>query len=383
MKSPRQVVAEIAGRLDRRWHEGVTTASTDWPWDVALGKPSKQVLQGGFAAARTWALDWEQWAKAHAVVLRWENRLVSGTQQGLPTHVTIPDIETAARLVGKGWSARLETAMLRHAHLAKFFPLSATPAVLRSVDSLTDADFDLLCHAATWFAANDATGLTPRQVAIEGLHGKWLNTNISLVRTLAGKADLGLIDRPAIAHFTYLDLSHLLAGGRKHDSTTVADVEALAYIPSVVIVCENKDSAVYFPSVAGGIAVQGAGFEGASTLARIGWLKACPSVFYWGDIDAAGFEIVNRFRANGIDATTILMDRNTFEEHEVFGASTDKNGKPLARSVRKALQHLTQLEQDLYSDLTDPTWPRVRRVEQERIPLDLARQAVLNAVARA
>jgi hypothetical protein len=126
-----------------------------------------------------------------------------------------------------------------------------------------------------------------------------------------------------------------------------------------------------------------AGFEGASTLARIGWLKACPSVFYWGDIDAAGFEIVNRFRANGIDATTILMDRNTFEEHEVFGASTDKNGKPLARSVRKALQHLTQLEQDLYSDLTDPTWPRVRRVEQERIPLDLARQAVLNAVARA
>jgi hypothetical protein len=377
VKSPDEVVSELERRLIRRWHEGVAGAdSIVWSCDVPLGKPTKQVLEGDFSVARRWALDWGHWAETRDVTLTRRNRLVSGTQQALPTHVLIPDINIAARIVGKGWTKRLEVAQIRYAQLKQFFPNAATPAMLRSVDSLSEIDFELLCRAATWFASHDATGLTARQVPIEGLHSKWLNTNISLICDLAHKDNLGLVDRPHIVHFTYLDTDHLSLGGRRHDSTTVGDVEDLEYLPSVIIVSENKDTALFFPNLDGGIAIQGAGFAGAHTLAHIGWLTSCPEVLYWGDIDAAGFEIVNGLRVNGVEVRTILMDRKTFEKYEKYGASADRHGKPIECSARKVLTHLTEEERSLYLDLTDPNWSRVRRLEQERIPLDIARREI-------
>jgi len=43
---------------------------------------------------------------------------------------------------------------------------------------------------------------------------------------------------------------------------------------------------------------------------------------------------------------------------------------------RKDLAQLTRREKELYDLLTDPQRDGVRRVEQERIPLDRARDAV-------
>ncbi|MEU4516718.1 DUF3322 domain-containing protein [Nonomuraea wenchangensis] len=58
-------------------------------------------------------------------------------------------------------------------------------AVVRAADGYSDTDFGLLCAAAAWFRVNSDSGLTPRQVPIEGLHAKWLNTHRPLVMALA------------------------------------------------------------------------------------------------------------------------------------------------------------------------------------------------------
>jgi hypothetical protein len=68
----------------------------------------------------------------------------------------------------------------------------------------------------------------------------------------------------------------------------------------------------------------------------------------------------------------MLMDYATYEAYEQFGAWTDEKGKPIPCSRRRKLPALTPAEKDMYEMLTDPASTRVRRVEQERIPLEVA-----------
>jgi hypothetical protein len=82
--------------------------------------------------------------------------------------------------------------------------------------------------------------------------------------------------------------------------------------------------------------------------------------------------IVNDLRTKGIDVETMLMDYDTYEAYEHYGAWTDERGRPVPCSPRRPLPALTQDEHSLYLHLTDPAWDRVRRVEQERIPLHVA-----------
>lgn len=93
---------------------------------------------------------------------------------------------------------------------------------------------------------------------------------------------------------------------------------------------------------------------------------------YWGDIDAAGLSIVNDLRIAGVAVETMLMDYATYEAYEQFGAWTDEKGKPIACSRPRKLPALMPAEQNMYEMLTDPSSTRVRRVEQERIPLEVA-----------
>lgn len=66
------------------------------------------------------------------------------------------------------------------------------------------------------------------------------------------------------------------------------------------------------------------------------------------------------------------VDYATYEAYEQYGAWTDDKGKPVPCSPRRQLPALTPGEQHLYQFLIDPEWTRVRRVEQERIPLRVA-----------
>jgi hypothetical protein len=78
-----------------------------------------------------------------------------------------------------------------------------------------------VCAAAAWFRVNSASGLTLRQVPIEGLHAKWLNTHRPLVTALARLDTLGLVtSHPQRVHFTYLAPGHLAAGTTRSPSAT-------------------------------------------------------------------------------------------------------------------------------------------------------------------
>jgi hypothetical protein len=349
----------------------------------ALGTPAGAQLELAFAEHQQAALAWRAWAASRGLLLRDAVRSVHGTRQQMPTHIAVPDIDAAAQMCGLDWPQRVDRARARGRILNDLFPrLEDLAAMIRQADTHSDVDFDLLIAAGHWFTANGAAGLTPRQVPVPGLHAKWLNTHQRLVAVLSGRADLQLLPphAPRI-HFTYLDPTHRAAGGRRHDSVTVGDLMTPAYKPEVIVISENKDTALHFPEVPGGISVEGEGF-GAAAIAAIDWIGACPRLFYWGDIDAAGFAILDGFREAGLAVETLLMGREDYEAYERFGTPIDARGNIIPPGRRRPLPHLTEDEAALYGCLTDPAWDRHRRIEQEKIPLESARDVLLERMQR-
>lgn len=384
MKQPSDIVGEIGRRLGRTWAQTLTAESNEavWPHRFSLTTASSRAIGEDFTAVVDVVADWRAWARGFDVDLVDRGRRIGAVTHSIPSHLVVPSIDEAARICGGEWLIRLDRGRDRASELRQRFPELAEPSsLLKAVDGFNDVDFELLLRAGAWFSENSAEGLTPRQVPLEGFQAKWLNTRQHLVSRLAGKSDLGLSrNHPSRIHFSYLDPDHLSRGGRKHDSASVGDHFEPAYAPEVVIISENKDTAINFPELPGAISVEGVG-KGGGTFASFGWLVHAPVVVYWGDMDTDGLEILDGFRAAGVPARSIFMDRASFDRWERYGTNVDKRGLPLTAREPRPVIHLTDDERTLYLDLVHPLWSRVRRIEQERIPLAVA-GAKVSAVSR-
>lgn len=381
MKTPSQIREDITRRLTRTWASDLATGRSSWPHRVPLGLPTKAELEANWTSHHRQMVELRAWAESQGLsVVSREGRVYS-TTQSIPTHIEVPCIESAARVAGGQWMQTVEVGRLRLPLLEAAFPDTVDAKVLRRITGYDEVDFELLLTVAAWFKeqGESAVGLTPRQVPVPGVHAKWLNTHQHDVEALARLETLGLAARhPPRIHFTYLDPQHRAAGGRVHDSATVGDRFAPAYAPKVVVISENKDTAIHFPPLDGGIAVEGEGF-GGKTAAAFPWLTGAPTVIYWGDIDPHGYEILDGWRADGVPVQSILMDFDTYETYERFGTNLDKNNNPI--TVRdRVLGNLTMREAEVYQRISSPDWPQHRRIEQERIPPEVALRAVLAAM---
>jgi len=385
MKTPAQVTADITRRLTNNWHTHIVGTQEAFPHAFPLGRPTAADLKGDYAAFYSRTVEWQDWAKTHDATLTYETRIAKGgTRQTVPTHVTVSTIDQAAAIVAGEWPQRLAQGRQRLSVLTARYPhIEDVARVVRLLDKYKPIDFDLVTAVADWYL-DDPTravlGVTPRQVPLPGIHAKWLDGRKAGVQALTGLDDLGLLPgHPPRIHFTYLDPAHRSSGGRLHDSATVGDAFIPAYRPQVVIISENKDTAIHFPPIPSGIAVEGDGF-GGKTAANFAWLTGAPRLYYWGDIDAHGYEILNGYRADGLPVTSILMDQGTYDAYERFGTDTDKNNAPLRPGTPKPLDELHPHERAVYHRILDPGHTGHRRIEQERIPLDVALAAVSEAV---
>lgn len=385
MKTERDVLAALTRRLERSWAAAAAGEPVDWAPRIPLGQPAGVELAAGFAAWAATARDWTTWVDRHRLELETRARRVHGTAQILPVAILVPDVDAAARVLGDPWPGRLTRGRGVAARLTAQFPAldaDVRVRVVRETADWSDLDVDLLCRAGAWFAANDATGLTPRQVPIAGMHAKWLNTSQHLVAALAGRDTLGLVTtHPARVHVTYLDPGYLAAGGRMHDCFTAGDRAAPPYPVRAVVICENKDTALAFPALAGGVVVEGAG-RAVNATADLAWVRAAELVAYWGDMDADGLEILSGLRETGLPVVSLLMDVAAYQAWSTFGTYHDPRGARLTGRPPRKVAGLTGGELELYTWLCDPAFEGPRRVEQERIPLEVA-VAALTAAAEA
>ncbi|MFC9935469.1 Wadjet anti-phage system protein JetD domain-containing protein [Glutamicibacter sp. NPDC127525] len=378
MKTPEVITTDIRRRLTTRWHADLSGVDQAFPHRFPLGRPTATELRQDYATIHAKTVDLQDWARIHAITLEYANRAArGGTTQAVPTHARIDSIDHAAAVVAGEWPARLVRGHERLDVVRSRFPqVSDVGRIIRMIDDYSDVDFALLLTVADWYLADPTramAGVTPRQMPIPGVHAKWLQNHGAGVRALTRLDDLGLLpSHPPRVHFTYLDPGYRMSGGRTHDSATVGDAFRPAYPPEIVVISENKDTAIHFPPIRGGISVEGQG-SGGKTLAAFDWIRNSPVVVYWGDIDKEGLEILNGYRADfDRDIDTMLMDVDTYIEFERFGTSHDKHGNLIVTSEPKPVERLRADEKNLYLLLLSAQLPGNRRIEQERIPLERA-----------
>ncbi len=389
LKTVNEVKDLLRRRYEKVWAEEAAGCGGDvWPLRLPLGSCAKKELEERFVETCERADDLRRLSVSLGLELECATRLVGGSKQLIPSHLVVARVEELASATRN--ARALADARRRASRLSREFPelgAEETARLLRAMRRAVadDVDFDLACRAGAWFRQNDATGLTARQVPLVGFQAKWLDVagRRAVVARLAGLDELPLTERPAQVRFTYLDSAYLAGGGRSHDSWVVGDLWELPYDPAAVVICENRDSALWFGQLAGGIAVMGDGFAAVQNLAALDWLREAPLVVYWGDMDAAGLEILAKCRRAGIDCESMLMDLDAYEKYRVFGTNVDKNGRTLGPKNPLDLPELQDGERALYLRLIAPACPGPRRIEQERIPLPDALDALINMCATA
>lgn len=131
---------------------------------------------------------------------------------------------------------------------------------------------------------------------------------------------------------------------------------------SRVFVVENLVNFLTFPQIPDAIVVWGKGYA-VSAIKDSSMLKSS-TLYYWGDLDAQGFEILSQFRGYFSQTQSILMDKNTFNAYFEGDYGTPSN-------VSIEL-NLTEEENTLYEYIKRNTL----RLEQEKIPQSLVIKAI-------
>ncbi len=120
------------------------------------------------------------------------------------------------------------------------------------------------------------------------------------------------------------------------------------------IVTENKMVFLTLPHFSRTFAIFGEGFT-VRSLCAIPWFASCP-IFYWGDLDAQGFQILSLLRATFPHVLSLMVDEATLQAFSSFCVE----GTPC---TVQHLPYLTSEEQVLFQRLARENI----RLEQERI----------------
>ncbi|MDP3244089.1 MAG: DUF2220 family protein [bacterium] len=136
-------------------------------------------------------------------------------------------------------------------------------------------------------------------------------------------------------------------------SLTLSEFKNINSICANIFVTENIMNFLTLPCLPNTIAIWSGGGFNVSYLNEIDWLIS-KQFFYWGDIDAQGFQILNQFRAYFPNTISVMMNEETLLNF--------KSGEG-ERAANQTLQHLTESETELYNHLRQNNI----RLEQEKI----------------
>ena len=229
-----------------------------------------------------------------------------------------------------------------------------------------------------------------RSVDIEGYDTKYFEKNLSLLSELfamdkersEGGTDfpryLGLTEksqRVRLRHLqpstraqppnNLLDQPHFLNDGDLEMNVAVASREISCPHIEKIIVVENLLSYLFLPPIENALAIWGKGMAILGVAADLSLSEK--EVFYWGDMDYAGFQILGKFREIHHGTKSIMMDTNALELYSgvpvpdtSFKAGNDESWKlSLSDSENKALENLQgrRIEQEFLHSLLKQALP--------------------------
>lgn len=235
-----------------------------------------------------------------------------------------------------------------------------------------DDKWENLLKVVTYFAKNPCPNLYIRELPIE-VHTKFIERNKSIIRELLDiviapyvcveekefEMRFNLKYSEPIVRMRILDkdVASSSFNGVDDISLPVSQFCNLSILVSKVFVVENLVNFLTFPQVPDAIVVWGKGY--AVSAIKDSLMLKTSVLYYWGDLDAQGFEILSQFRGYFPQTQSFLMDKDTFETYFEGDMGTPSN-------VSVEL-NLTEKEKTLYEYIKNNNL----RLEQEKIPQTL------------
>lgn len=160
----------------------------------------------------------------------------------------------------------------------------------------------------------------------------------------------------------FLDTSISLIDSATDISLTLSEFKNIQSPCGNIFVAENIMNFLTLPYLPRTIAIWSGGGFNVSYLKDIGWIKN-KQFFYWGDLDAHGFQILNQFRTYFPKTAAVMMDEETLLSFK------SAKGQP---APIQNLQRLTESELKLYAYLRQNNI----RLEQEKITHSFAEERI-------
>lgn len=155
--------------------------------------------------------------------------------------------------------------------------------------------------------------------------------------------------------------------GIQHIGITIKDFAELNIPCRKVLIMENKasysniENFLTLPNMKNALAIFGSGFH-SGELKHVQWLKD-KGLYYWGDIDTHGLQILSQLRISYPEVISLMMNRETLDQFKQFWTI----GTPTTVSNLKGL---SSSELELFQYIKDNNI----RLEQERIPQEFVKQ---------
>lgn len=238
-------------------------------------------------------------------------------------------------------------------------------------------DWKSLLKICNYFKEVPQPHLYIRELPIQ-VHTKFIENNKGIIRELLEiiiaehinidekqfESRFNLKYDETLVRFRILDeaVSQQLFGGIDDISIPISEFQNIALPIHTVYIVENKMNMLTFPAQSNGIVVFGKGF-GVDIMKNVEWLKT-KKIYYWGDLDAHGFQILSEIRTHFKQVESFMMDRHTFDLFYEGDKGTETN-------VEKDLC-LTSEENEMFKYLKEYNL----RLEQEKIPHEYARTKI-------
>lgn len=370
-------VASLRATSQKSWDRGemlreLLEPSGSYPRRRPLKSPTAGELRQHFAQARSWAGELHG-AAGH---FRLESKTIGHQSIGaneVPQAAWFDSVHDEIAFLGKTKDAARFVLLAKELDVME--PGLGAWALSRPFALLVlDREALVVARVARWLVDHPEPGIYVRQLALEGVHTKFVEKHVrsldEMAATLRGVAfprsssmkvfreRHGFRREPEQVRIRGLEALLGAPGGASDVEIPAESFERMNPEVKTVLVTENKTNFLALPLMPGTLLVFGAGY-GFSALGAAAWVRQCDLV-YWGDLDTHGFAILNQLRSHHPHARSVLMDRATLLDHRGFWGLE-------ATGTKARLANLNDDESALYGQLLAGTHGTGIRLEQEHI----------------
>lgn len=385
--------------LERKWKNGEILRETLearglFPLQIKINGPKSDEIALHFEKAIQWIETLKNKEKSKVgygyVLIEKEIHFRTVGRNMIPIHAIIETLDDAVKLLKKEKEVELYGQVCdlflkqwsEHPHLEHLknwllkYPFKAMEQV--GVDA--PGYLSVIRH----FEENPLRNLYIRQLDIEGVDTKFIEKNQHIIGELLEillpqgsfhaerkqfEDRFGLKKKPAMIRFRILDDNCPRNGCRSSGFTDITvpidEFRTWAHSFERVFFTENEINFLCFPKVEQSIVIFGKGY-GIRLLRDVEWLST-KKVYYWGDIDTHGFNILSAAREFLPNLKSFLMTEEVLLSHRPLWVKEESQ-------FLSKVKNLDAEEQNLLTKLQNNTFGSKVRLEQERIRYQILMQ---------